>query len=119
MQPKEERQVIQRSAEDFTITSFDGEEGDGAGLPNLSTRGDAQLVVTPAEVVMSPNVVIGSEAEAPIILRAENAPLLLISKNLAEEQEEGFHLSGSCMSLERLNKDEECTLKVSWSPRMA
>ena len=107
MQPKQERQVVQRSAEDFTITSFNGEEGEGAGLPNLSSRGDAQLVVTPSEVVMSPNVVIGSEAEAPILLRAENAPILLISKNLAEKQEDGFILSGSCMSLERLNKDEE------------
>ncbi len=117
MQPKQEKRVIQRSPEDFTITSFNGEEETGASLPNLSSRGDAQLVVTPSEVVMSPNVVIGSDAEAPIILRAENAPILLLGKNLAEQQEEGFLLSGSCMEKDRLNKDEECTLTVSWSPK--
>ncbi|MGN0919154.1 MAG: TrbI/VirB10 family protein [Alphaproteobacteria bacterium] len=117
MQPKPEAQVYQQSPVDLTVTSFEGEEEEPADFPNLSSRGDAQLVVTPSEVVMSPNVVIGSEAEAPIILRAENAPILLISKGLAEPQEDGFLLSGSCMSLERLAKDEECTLKVSWSPK--
>ena len=117
MQPKQEPVTVQRTSEDYTIESFGGTEETESVLPNLSSRGDAQLVVTPSEVVMTPNVVIGSEAEAPLILRAENAPILLESKELAEKQEDGFELSGSCMSLERLAKDEECVLKVSWTPK--
>lgn len=117
MQPKKERQVVPKSSQDYTLTDFDGNTIDEAGLTNLSSRGDAQLVVIPPEMVMSPNVVIGSEAEAPITLRAENAPILLNSKDLAEQQEDGFVLSGSCMNKERLEKDEECIIKVQWAPK--
>ena len=117
MQPEKKQQVIQRQPDTWIVPSMDPDEPDEATLPSLSSRGDGQLVVTPSEVVMTPNVVIGSEAEAPIILRAENAPILLINMALAEEQKDGFVLSGSCTEKERLIKDEECTVTVSWRPQ--
>ena len=92
--PEEKAETVERSTEDYAITSFDPEEKELADMPNLSSRGNAQLVVTPKEIVMVPNVVIGSLAEAPITLRAENGPVLLNSKTLAEKQEDGFVLSG-------------------------
>ena len=107
--PEERREVVERSTEDYTITSFDPNYEDPVALPDLSSGRDGRLTVTPAEVVMTPNVLIGSEAEAPLLLRAENGPIVLMSKELAEKQEGGFDLSGSCMSLDRLKKDEECT----------
>ena len=77
--PEEKPQVVPRSTENYVIDSFNPDEEPAADLPNFS-RGDAQLVATPMEVVMTPNVVIGSKAEAPIILRAENAPIWLTGK---------------------------------------
>ena len=117
MQPKQETQRVRRDPGDWTVEPIDPNGTEEAGLPNLSSRGDAQLAVTPSEVVMTPNVVIGSEAEAPIVLKAENAPIRLISKRLIEEQPDGFVLSGSCMEKERLARDEECTINVSWTPK--
>ena len=114
--PEEKKQVVQQTPERYDIESFDPDAESSADLPTFS-RGDAQLIVTPTEVVMTPNVVIGSQAEAPIILRAENAPILLKDKSLAEQQENGFELSGPCMTMERLAKDEECVLTVSWTPK--
>lgn len=116
MQPEKKKQTVQQSPENFSITDFDGNEFETVGLPNLSSRGDAQLVITPSSLDAQ-KVVIGSETEWSFILRAENAPILLESKTLAEKQEDGFLLSGPCMSLERLDKDGECILKVSWSPK--
>ncbi len=117
MQPKQETQVIRRDPGDFTVEPIDSNGSGEIDLPNFNSRGDAQLIVTPSEVIMTPNVVIGSEAEAPIVLRAKNAPIRLISKKLIEEQPDGFVLSGSCMEKERLPQDEECTINVSWTPK--
>ena len=82
MQPEKKQRIIQENPESWIVQSMDPDEPDEATLPSLASRGDGQLVATPSEVVMTPNVVIGSEAEAPIILRAENAPVLLLSKTI-------------------------------------
>ena len=115
MRPEPQIQVEQRDNE-FEIISSDPQEIESPSLPNYP-RGDAQLMVVPSEVVMTPNVVIGSEAVAPITLRAANAPIILDEKKLAEDDPEGFVLSGPCMELDRLEKDQECILKVSWTPK--
>ena len=117
MRPKEEV-VDDNTAISFNpgLESINGRNEDGGNVPSFA-RGDAQLIAVPDEVVMTPNVVIGSEAEAPIMLKAQNAPVILESKKLLEEDAEGFVLSGSCMEKNRLAKDEECIIKVLWTPK--
>ncbi len=105
VKPKKEETTIQKDINDFTLHSFDPNETAEASMPNLGGRGDAQLVATPSEVDM-PKVVIGADAEVPVVLRADNAPILLLKKSMAEEQDNGFVLSGPCMEKDRLAKDE-------------
>ena len=112
--PKPET-VIQREVNDYTYQDWDSNETSDTSMPNFGSRGDAQLTATPTEV--DTKVVIGGEAEVPIVLRADNAPVILLKKSLAEQQEEGFVLSGPCMEKDRLAKDEDCVLKVSWAPK--
>lgn len=116
MQTEEKKPTVQESSPDWKIVPIDGNGTDPKSLPNLSNRGDAQLVVTPSSLDAQ-KVVIGSDTDWPFVLRAENAPVKLESITLAEKQEDGFVLSGACMEKERLARDEECILTVSWSPK--
>ena len=116
VKPAKKETEIPKETTVYKLDPFDTDKDSDATFPNLGGRGDAQLSVTPSEVNM-PKVIIGSDAEVPLILRADNAPILLLKKNLAEEDENGFVLSGPCMEKDRLAKDEECVLKVSWNPK--
>ncbi len=88
----------------------------GAVMPEFGVKG-AQLVVTPTEISMD-NVVLGSTAEAILVLRAEQGPIRFAKKSLAEITHNGFELSGSCWNQTQLEKGEECLLKVSWRPEI-
>ncbi|MBO7483877.1 MAG: TrbI/VirB10 family protein [Alphaproteobacteria bacterium] len=116
MQPEEKTERPRENPDVFNLYREGGDPGKDADMPVFASQGDAQLIITPREVVMD-KVIIGSEVAHSVVLRAENAPLLLKKKELAEkDQKEGFDLGGSCMSLDRLEKNEECLLKVSWHP---
>ncbi len=113
---KKSTQVVQREDRpSFVVQSTFGDDSDFSGtLPEFGVR-NAQLVVTPDNVDLS-QVVLGSQAEAALVLRAENGPLVFLQKYLAEAPEGGFMLTGPCMEKTQLEEGEECLLKVTWAP---
>ncbi len=96
------------------INTFGDDVSDDDKLPDFSVDG-TQLVVSPQEVAFD-DVVLGATAEATVLLRAENGPLVFVESYLADISEHGFVLSGDCMERTELDVDEECVLKVSWTP---
>ena len=114
LRPKKEIEVPRPIDPNYTLEKTTGTSENDGEVPQFGDQ-NAQLVVTPSEVVLE-NVVLGSLAESVLVLRAENGPLLLRSKTLAENAEEGFMLSGPCMEKTHLDEGEECVLKVSWQP---
>ncbi len=115
-QRKQETQVVQRDDRpSFVVGSTFGDESSiDEKLPSFGVQ-NAQLVVTPSEVDLA-QVVLGSQAEAVLVLRAEKGPLMFSKKYLAVTPEGGFMLSGDCMETTQLEEGAECLLKVSWSP---
>lgn len=99
----------------FVVHSTIGDDVDSnAELPEFGVQ-NAQLSITPSEVNLE-NVILGSQAEAVLVLRAENGPLVFFNKYLAETPKNGFTLSGECMEKTQLDMGQECLLKVSWAP---
>ena len=88
--------------------------GVGSGFETFGD-GTAQLVAEPASVRMD-NVVLGSQAEAVVVLTAKNAPVLFLGQELAEQQEDGFTFSGTCQPNMHIAQNESCSLKVLWNP---
>ena len=108
--------VVQREERpSFVVQSTIGRDTDlDDTLPSFGSQ-NTQLVITPNEVNLE-KVVLGSQAEAVLVLRAENGPLVFLQKYLAETPAGGFTLSGECMEKTQLEEGEECLLKVNWSP---
>ncbi len=94
---------------------LDTVDGDTGGDVNLFARGNAVLKITPPQVDMN-NVVIGSQVEAIVTLKAENTPIIFLGMNLAEEQPDGFKLESSCEPNSSLAVDATCNIKVLWNP---
>ena len=111
---KKNKNVTPTAIPDYTLESTTTPTDSDSEVPLFGAQ-DAHLSVTPNGVSLD-GVVLGSLAEAVLVLRAENGPILLSQKYLAETPENGFVLSGPCMDQKELNKDEECLLKVSWTP---
>ena len=112
---KKQPTAVRAERPEFKVENTLGDDSDGdQGLPNFDDAG-TRLVVTPPELAFE-NVVLGSEAEGILVLRAENGPLVFAKKELVHQAENGFELSGSCMEMTHLDRDEECLLKVSWHP---
>lgn len=114
MRTKKEAPVVREEAPEYILNSTLGDSESDVKLPEYGTQ-DAQLIVTPSEVFLD-NVVLGSQAEAVLVLRAANGPVKISEKYLAEDSETGFTLSGTCMNTTQLDEDQECSLKVSWAP---
>ncbi len=113
---KKNVQVEQRDERpSFVVQStFGDDSGFNEELPGFGTQ-NAQLSVTPSGVDLS-QVILGSQAEATLVLRAENGPLVFLQKYLAEAPEGGFMLAGPCVEKTQLEEGEECVLKVTWAP---
>ena len=77
--------------------------------------GEGYLEATPLNVEMN-GVVLGSQAEAIVTLTAKQAPILFVGMELAETQEGGFVLGGTCEPNKVIQKDATCSLKVMWNP---
>lgn len=114
MRNKKDKPVVQEDTISYTLESTIGDFDSNAHNPAFDIQG-TQLVITPTEVSL-PDVILGSQAEAALVLRAENGPLMFLGKALADSSENGFVLSGPCMEKTQLDKGEECLLKVSWAP---
>ena len=114
LRPKKKPDVPRPAPKDYTLVSpIDSSDLDTT-VPQFGDQG-SQLLVTPSEVVLD-NVILGSSSESVLVVRAVNGPLLLESKTWAENTQKDFTLSGTCMEKTHLNEDEECVLKVSWTP---
>ncbi len=115
LRQKEAPVVRQQEQDVFTVTSTldDANNGD-SGIPDWNAE-KAQLIINPAEVDLG-KAILGATAEANVILRAEDAPIVFLQKYLAETTDNGFILTGPCMEKTQLNAGEECVLKVTWTP---
>ena len=113
---KKETPTVQREERpSFVVQSTFGDDSEfNEELPNFGVQ-NTQLSVTPESVDLS-QVILGSQAEAVLVLRAENGPLVFLQKYLAETPEGGFILTGPCMEKTQLEEGEECLLKVTWAP---
>lgn len=113
--PGGEKQVAPQKGYDFEVEKeFERTSGveDASLLPYGS---NARLVPNPEQVNMT-NVVLGSKAEALIVLTAENAPILFLGAELAETQQDGFTLESTCTPNMQLAKGANCNIKVLWNP---
>ncbi len=97
------------------INALDSTPGSTGGDVNLFARGNAMLKVTPEQVDMN-NVVIGSQVEAIVTIKAENTPIIFLGMSLAEEQPDGFKVESSCEPNASLAVDSSCNIKVLWNP---
>ena len=77
--------------------------------------GEGFLEATPTDIEMN-GVVLGSQAEAIVTMTAKQAPIQFIGMELAETQEGGFILGGSCEPNRIIQKDSTCSIKVMWNP---
>ena len=77
--------------------------------------GSGVLEAQPSSVVME-GVVLGSHAEAIVTLTARQVPIQFIGMELAEEQQDGFKIEGTCEPNKVIQKDSSCTLKILWNP---
>ncbi len=83
---------------------------------DIFARGNAQLRIDPAVVDMN-NVVIGSNVEAVVSLRAENTGIRISSISFAEEQTDGFTIKTNCPLEETaLGVDKTCSVTIGWNP---
>lgn len=114
MRTKKQENVVREELPDFYVEDTLGSSDSDVNMPEFGAK-DAHLVITPPEVSLD-NVVLGSQAEAVLVLRAENGPIMLKKTELAEVSNGGFMLSGDCMEKQQLDQGEECLLKVSWNP---
>lgn len=85
--------------------------GDIASFPGAT----AELTAEPASVNMD-NVILGSNAEALITLTAKNAPIVFLGRELAEAQQDGFMLEGSCQPNTTIETGKNCIVRVLWNP---
>ena len=111
------KQVI-KGKEDISIAGVDDVFGQKSGVEVKSVLpyGDnVKLVPNPSKVEMN-NVVLGSKAEALIVLTAKNAPILFRGWDLAETQQDGFSIETTCVPNRPLAIDETCNVKVLWNP---
>ena len=110
----EQQHVIPQQPRDFTSDDFIGYNDPSKTADTLSS-GKGRLVSNPAQVDMN-NVVLGSKAEALIVLTAENAPILFQGYELAETQQDGFTIESGCTAGRRIEKGASCNVKVLWNP---
>lgn len=110
----EKQEVIPQQPRDFTSDDFVGFNDPNKGADALSS-GKGRLVSNPAQVEMN-NVVLGSKAEALIVLTAENAPILFQGYELAETQQDGFTIESGCTPGGRIETGASCNVKVLWNP---
>lgn len=91
-----------------------GAKKEEKGLGKSYKMGEGRLLIKPNSLKI--DSVVGKVDQADIVLKAENAPILIQYKKLEKADESPFVLSGSCMEDEkdRLDMDEECTIVVSW-----
>ena len=75
----------------------------------------AELVAEPSAVSMD-GVILGSNAEAIITVTAKNAPIVFLGRELAEAQQDGFVLEGTCQPNTSLAVDKSCVIRVLWNP---
>ena len=83
--------------------------------PNFDI-GDGVLEAQPAQVDLT-GVVLGSNAEAVVTLTAKNSNIQFIGMELAEAQDDGFTLGGTCFPNQVVARDSSCTVKVLWNPQ--
>ena len=104
--------------EEISITGVSDVFGEKSGMEakGVLPYGDnVKLVPNPDKVEMN-NVVLGSKAEALIVLTAKNAPILFRGWDLAETQQDGFSIETTCVPSKPLAIDESCNVKVLWNP---
>ena len=104
--------------EDISITGVSDVFGEKSGMEAkgvLPYGENVKLVSNPDKVEMN-NVVLGSKAEALIVLTAKNAPILFREWDLAETQQDGFSIETTCVPSKPLAIDETCNVKVLWNP---
>ena len=89
---KKNKNVTPTAIPDYTLESTTTPTDSDSEVPLFGAQ-DAHLSVTPNGVSLD-GVVLGSLAEAVLVLRAENGPILLSQKYLAETPENRFVLSG-------------------------
>jgi len=77
--------------------------------------GEGILEAQPSSVEMN-GVVLGSQAESIVTLTARQMPILFIGMELAEVQQDGFIIGGTCEPNRIISKDDNCTLKIMWNP---
>lgn len=107
-----------RQQEDISITGVSDVFGEKSGMEAkgvLPYGENVKLVSNPDKVEMN-NVVLGSKAEALIVLTAKNAPILFRGWDLAETQQDGFSIETTCVPSKSLAIDESCNVKVLWNP---
>ncbi|MBR6674324.1 MAG: hypothetical protein IKL32_00165, partial [Alphaproteobacteria bacterium] len=107
-----------RQQEEISITGVSDVFGEKSGMEakGVLPYGDnVKLVPNPDKVEMN-NVVLGSKAEALIVLTAKNAPILFRGWDLAETQQDGFSIETTCVPNKSLAIDESCNVKVLWNP---
>ena len=107
-----------RQQEEISITGVSDVFGEKSGMEakGVLPYGDnVKLVPNPDKVEMN-NVVLGSKAEALIVLTAKNAPILFRGWDLAETQQDGFSIETTCVPSKPLAIDESCNVKVLWNP---
>lgn len=75
----------------------------------------AKLVPNPDKVEMN-NVVLGSKAEALIVLTAQQAPIVFRGLELAEQQQDGFTVETTCGVNTTIAQGKSCNIKVFWNP---
>ncbi|MDY6407792.1 MAG: hypothetical protein SPL08_03715, partial [Pseudomonadota bacterium] len=107
----------QRTAEQPVDLTSDNDPRLGQ-TPNEFNRfgsGEGYLEANPTTVEMN-GVVLGSAAEAVVTMTAKRGKILFIGMELAEEQEGGFLLAGTCEPNKVIQPDNSCTLKIMWNP---
>lgn len=107
-----------KAREDISITGVSDVFGEKSGVEakGVLPYGDnVKLVPNPDKVEMN-NVVLGSKAEALIVLTAKNAQILFRGWDLAETQQDGFSIETTCVPNKPLAIDESCNVKVLWNP---
>lgn len=113
--PGGEKKVTPQKSYDYNVES-EFEKASGVSKASLLPYGsDARFAPNPAQVNMT-NVVLGSKAEALIVLTAEKAPILFLGMELAETQQDGFTLESTCVPNTQIAQGSSCNVKVLWNP---
>ncbi|MBR5130072.1 MAG: hypothetical protein IKV03_02475 [Alphaproteobacteria bacterium] len=113
--PSETKEVKPEKEHSFIVDPEFVRDPNASNTDALPGEGGAKLVPNPDKVEMN-NVVLGSKAEALIVLTAQNAPILIRGWDLAETQQDGFKIETTCVLDKPLPKDASCNLKVLWNP---